>query len=151
MSSTYVEVSEVIMGRPEEIYAVLSDYQNGHPNVLPKKNFSDLQVEKGGNGAGTVVRVSTHAWGATQHLHLVVTEPEPGRVLVETDLNTGLFTTFTVIPTSETGQALVKIATQWPAKTGLAGFIESKLTPLVARGMYKKELRQLEAYVNRKN
>src|SRR5438045_3283999 len=70
---------------PEKLYAIIADYHEGHPRILPKQ-FSGLKVEKGGVGAGTVIRFQMRAFGATRNFRGEVTEPEPGRVLVETYL-----------------------------------------------------------------
>ena len=37
------------------VYALLADYRDGHPRILPPA-FSDLTVLRGGTGAGTVIR-----------------------------------------------------------------------------------------------
>ncbi len=37
---------------PDRVYAIIADYHNGHPHILPKQ-FRNLTVEKGGVGAGT--------------------------------------------------------------------------------------------------
>jgi hypothetical protein len=47
---------------------VLADYDTSHPAILPKRVFSDLVVEQGGVGAGTVVRVTMAAMGTKQEL-----------------------------------------------------------------------------------
>ena len=47
-----------VMNAPAaKVYEVLSDYQEGHPAILPRKYFIDLTVEEGGRGAGTVFLV----------------------------------------------------------------------------------------------
>jgi hypothetical protein len=53
-----VQSSAVIPARPEAIYAVLADYREAHPAILPKPYFTELKVEEGGQGAGTVIHVS---------------------------------------------------------------------------------------------
>ncbi len=47
----------VINARPETIYAVISDYYVGHTAILPEPYFTDMTVEKGRTGAGTVIRL----------------------------------------------------------------------------------------------
>ena len=64
-----------------------------------------------GVGAGTVIRVDMRVLGRPQTFRAVVTEPEPGRVLVETNDN-GYVTTFTVEPRAEGQHAYVTIATE---------------------------------------
>ncbi len=48
MTMLHAEYSEVIYARPEAIYAILSDYQQGHPAILPRQYFTELAVEQGG-------------------------------------------------------------------------------------------------------
>ena len=56
-------------------------------------------MEQGGIGAGTVIRFQMSALGQKRTLRAEITEPEPGRVLVETYLDSnGAVTTFTVDP-----------------------------------------------------
>jgi len=45
-------------------------------------------VEEGGIGAGTVIRFQMRILGRLRTFHAAITEPEPGGVLVETDLDT---------------------------------------------------------------
>lgn len=150
MSKLHVESSAVIDGSPAEIYAIFADYHNGHPHILPKQYFSPPEVEVGGYGAGTIFRVKTRALGVEQGYHMQVAEPEPGRVLTETDLSVDLVTTFTVDPVANSQQARVTIATDWTPKPGLAGLVEKLITPPVMRRMYRAELNQLASFVQSK-
>jgi hypothetical protein len=143
----HIEVSDIINASPEKIYGVLSDYRVGHPAILPKY-FTNLTVEQGGQGAGTVIRVEMNVMGAKKSYHMIVTEPQPGRVLMETDDIEGAVTTFTVEPVNAT-QSRVTIATDTPASPGLKGRIEKILNPVVARRIYREELAMLAAYVTR--
>jgi hypothetical protein len=151
MQQIHVEAEAEIAARPATVYAILADYQHGHPNILPKAHFPYMQVEQGGQGAGTKLHVNVRALGVEHEYHLVVSEPEPGRVLAETDVNTGLVTTFTVTPIKNGEHARVRIATDWAAKGGLAGLIERLITPPIMRRIYRKELQQLAAYVQSKD
>ena len=38
----HAEASMVIDARPEEIYAVVSDYRVGHPAILPRQYFTGV-------------------------------------------------------------------------------------------------------------
>lgn len=82
------------------------------------------EVEEGGMGAGTVIRVRSRAFGMERTYHIVVSEPEPGRVLVEMDKEAGLVTTFTVTPLEDGWRSRVVIASARAAKGGLAGAVE---------------------------
>lgn len=147
MTRIYIEASAIIDARPEEVYPILADYHEGHPAILPKPYFVDLIVEEGGQGAGTVIRVLMKVLGVERTYRMEVSEPEPGRVLVETDRDAGVTTTFTVEPLDDGKQARVTIATDMTASPGLMGLIEKWLNPPISRLIYKKELQQLADYV----
>ena len=150
MSQIHAEASSIIDGRPEEIYAILADYHKGHPAILPKPYFTELTVKEGGTGAGTVIRVGMKVMGVERTYEMEVSEPEPGRVLVETDKEAGVVTSFTVEPLNDGQQARVTIATDVEASPGFAGFIEKLISPSVSRRIYKKELQQLAEYIRSK-
>lgn len=147
MKMMQVEASSLIEARPEEVYAVLSDYRVGHPAILPKPYFGDLIVEQGGRGAGTVMRFSMKVWGREFQYHQKVSEPEPGRVLVETDLDKNLVTTFRFEPVNGGTQTNLTIRTEVEASPGLQGFMETLFQPSVMRRIYKQELQNIANYV----
>jgi hypothetical protein len=147
MSTFRIEVSEVLKGRPEAFYATLSDYRIGHPAILPKPAFKGLTVEKGGQGAGTEILVETQGFGRSNFMRMTVSEPEPGRVLREVDEENGIVTDFIVDPVNGGEQARVTIRTDFTEKPGILGFLEKWLNRPMIRYLYRKELRQLEAYV----
>lgn len=149
MSKIYAEASQIIDATPEAVYALLSDYKEGHPLILPPQHFGPLTVEKGGQGAGTVMNVEIRAFGNKTTYHLIVSEPEPGRVLVEKDIEQDVTTTFTVDPVNDGRQANVTIGTEFVTAKGLAGVMEKLMTPPVMRMIYKKELRQLNDVLTR--
>src|SRR5438046_2170473 len=111
MARIWVAASADIDAPAATIYDIISDYKNGHPLILPKEHFRDLVVEEGGKGEGTVIRFITRAGGQDRHMHARVSEPEPGKVLEEHDLDSDLVTTFTVTPLGE-NQTHVQIATE---------------------------------------
>ena len=71
-------------------------------------------------------------------------EPEPGRVLTESDLNSSLVTTWTVTP--EGAGSRVRIETTWQGASGIGGFFERLFAPRVLRRLYADELARLDAY-----
>lgn len=151
MNGPYAEESRVIDARPEVLYQIIADYRNGHPKILPKPFFTSLQVEKGGVGSGTVIRVETQVMGTRETLRMVVSEPEPGRVLKEEDPGAGVETTFTVAPVEDGSRTKVTIATRWRAKPGLLGLGERLMKPPVARRLYRQELLLLEEQARKAN
>ena len=68
----------------------------------------------------------------------VVTEPEPGRCLIETN-DTGHVTTFSVEPGAEGGGTRVTIATDL-VRHGAAARIERWLSARLLRPVYEREL-----------
>lgn len=147
MGQIHTEVSDIIPARPEVVYAVLADYRVGHPAILPKPYFTELQVEQGGQGAGTIVRTRMVVMGVERIFKLTVSEPEPGRVLKEVDEQAGVVTVFTVEPIHGGQHARVTIATDARASPGLMGVMEKLLNPPLTRRIYKQELQQLAEYV----
>ena len=147
MSEIHAEASDIIDARPEAIYAVLSDYRVGHPAILPKPYFTDLIVEQGGQGAGTLIEVRMNVMGARQVYHETVSEPEPGRVLVEADRAAGVTTTFTIEPLNGGARSRVTIATDVRASPGFKGMLEKLFNPPVTRRIFRQELRQLADYM----
>src|SRR5690349_13063520 len=119
----HVQASHIIDARPEQVYAVISDYEVGHPAILPKY-FTSLRVVKGGQGAGTELYVDLKVYGQEFHYHQIVTEPEPGRTLVETDVETGQFSRFTFEPLNGGQQTKVTIFSEFPASPGFKGLME---------------------------
>ncbi len=147
MATIHAHATHEIDARPAAIYAVLADYHVGHQAILPRPYFEEVKVEAGGRGAGTRLRVTMRVMGVESVFHEVVTEPQPGRVLAETDPDAGVTTTFTVDPLDGGKRARVTIATEARASPGLKGMVERLVNPGVLRGIYRKELRKLEEYV----
>lgn len=144
-NSFTITATATIPASAEQVYNLLSDYNNGHPKILPPQHFKDLVVEKGGKGAGTVIRFKTMALGVTNNMQMFVSEPEPGRVLVESDPASGIITTFTLKPL-QSNQAELEIATQMPVRAGFAGAIEKFMTKNMMKSIYRKELRMIADY-----
>ena len=144
----HAEAALVIDARPEELYAVVSDYRVGHPAILPKEYFTKgLTVEQGGSGAGTILHSSVSVMGREFPFRQMVTEPEPGRVIVETDLDTGQYSTFTFDALNGGKQTRVTISSEFPLSKGLMGVMERLTKASMARKMFARELQNLAAYV----
>ena len=140
-----VTASATIAAPPARVYRIIADYRNGHPRILPKQ-FTGLTVEAGGVGSGTVICVSMRVFGRRFQFRGFVTEPEPGRVLVERNVGrTESVTSFIVDGGSTQEQAEVTIATELAAKPGLLGAIERFLTTKTLRTIYRQELELLDA------
>ena len=138
-----ISASAIIPARRERVYSIIANYKDGHPRIIPKQ-FSGMMVEQGGVGAGTVIRFHMSVLGRKQMYRAAITEPEPGRVLVETDLDTnGAVTTFTVDPGTAPADSRVTISTLLPVRSGFLGAIERKLSTLLLRPIYMQELANL--------
>ncbi len=147
----HIEESQIIDSDPKELYSVIRDYQVGHQAILPKPYFSALTIEQGGQGAGTIISGSLTAFGTSYPLHQMVSEPEPGHVLMETDIENGQYTTFTFEPLNSGTQTRVTIASEFPVTLGLMGFIEKLTKPAFVRRLYRQELGNLAQSVSSKN
>ena len=138
-----VSASAIIPARRERVYSLISNYKDGHPRILPKQ-FSSLVVEQGGVGSGTIIRFQMSVFGQKQTYRAAITEPEPGHVLVETDLDAnGAITTFTISPGAAPADSHVTISTELAVRDGFLGKVEKTLITLLLRPMYVKELENL--------
>jgi hypothetical protein len=145
MRKTFSVQASAPVGAPAEVvYNIIADYRKGHPHILPRKYFEWLEVEQGGRGDGTVIRFQMRVFGQTRVLRAVVTEPDPGRVIVETDTGgIGPVTTFTVEP-NDAGSD-VTISTELTSAGGLLGIAERFVLRRILRRVYAAELKQLES------
>jgi hypothetical protein len=130
---------------PDVVYRYLSDMQNHHPHFLPPA-FSDFEVVAGGVGEGTVVTFQFAAGGRRRDFRQTLTEPEPGRRMVETDAKSSSVTTFMVDPVDAGKSSKVTISTRWNGARGINGFFERIFAPRVMRGIYIDQIRRLDEY-----
>jgi hypothetical protein len=142
MSRIRASATAVIEAPAATVYDIIADYREMHPAILPKEHFQDLRVEQGGRGAGTIISFTSIANGQKRPLRMAISEPEPGRRLVEKDTASSMTTTFTVTSLGE-GRSNVEIATELDPSPGLMGFIERLVVPGTLRRIYVKELAQL--------
>lgn len=142
MARILISVERGVEAPAETVYGYIADMRE-HPRFLPPA-FSDFRVESGGVGAGTLTRFKMSAGGRTREYQMKVAEPEPGRVLTESDTNSSAVTTFTVSP--QDGASLVQISTSWDGAPGIGGFFERMFAPRVMRAIYTDELNRLDAY-----
>ena len=146
MSQYEVTVSRIINAPATAVYAAFADYHHSHAAVLPKPYFTEMTVDKGGHGAGTEITVHMAVMGNKITYHLLVTEPEPGRVLQEEDKTVGIVTTFTVDPVNNGRAARVTLHTRARTAPGLKGFLEKLINPRVSRKIYNEELDLVEKH-----
>lgn len=137
-----IAAEQEIAAPADRVYRILADYDTHHPRILPPA-FTSLVVEEGGVGAGTVIRFSIKAGGRTTDYHQQILEPEPGRVLIEDDLDSDLATTFTVTPTANGCQ--VRMESSWTPH-GVQGLVERLFASRLMLPVYREELRLLDQY-----
>lgn len=142
MATITVE-QEGSVGAPADVtYRLIADDEH-HQRFLPD-GFSDFEVLEGGVGAGTRHRFKLTAGKRVREYVMRVDEPEPGRVITETDENSSLVTSFVVTPDGEHCRVLIR--TQWEGAGGVGGFFERTFAPKVMRRMYADELERLDRY-----
>lgn len=144
-----VFVTRRVKAPAERVYAVFADYREAHPKILPPSFFAGLTVEEGGHGAGTIVVVTGRFAGRTRAMRGVVTEPEPGRRLVESYPEERTVTTFVVDGESGGEACRVTISTVLPTRRGPGGWIERRIVRRLLNRVYAEELELLAAYVAR--
>ena len=127
----------------ETVYRYIADMHGHHPRFLPPA-FSDFRVESGGVGAGTITRFKVTAGGRSRVYRMSVAEPDPGRILTESDTSSSLVTTTTVSP--QGASSLVQISTAWDGARGIGGMFERMFAPRVMRAIYADELKRLDTY-----
>ena len=136
----HVYASAVLPASADRVYSIIADYRNGHPRILPSE-FTGLTVERGGVGEGTIIAFTMRIFGRSQSYRAAITEPQPGRILAETDLDFNqAVTTFTVEPADQQGSSVVSISTNIPVRGGLLGVIERRITTRVLQRIYRREL-----------
>lgn len=143
MASIHVSAERTVDAPASAVYGYISDQREHHPHFLPPA-FSDFTVESGGVGAGTITRFKLNAGGRSRDYRMQVAEPEPGRVLTESDTESSLVTTWTVDPDGD--RSRVRISTVWEGASGIGGFFERTFAPRMMRRLYEDELKRLNDY-----
>ncbi len=140
----------IVGATADDVYNVLADYRKGHPAILPPENFGPVVVESGGFGAGTVIRFSTKVLGSERFFRSTISEPVPGRVLVESDTQSPTRTTFTIAPLDDGRHTRVTFTTQMQTSPGVQGLVERLIAPPALRRVYAKELKRLDEYLQKR-
>ena len=144
MPAIRVSVSGTVGASAATTYEIIADYRNGHPRILPPEYFGRLDVLAGGQGAGTRIRFEMKAFGKLNVGTADITEPVPGRELVET-LTDGIVTTF-LVESVGPSECRVTITTAY-SRPGLRGWLESLVVPGHLRKVYRAELARLAQVV----
>jgi hypothetical protein len=132
--------------QPQVAYHCLADYREHHrPEGFLPPAFSAFEVQRGGLGAGTEASWTVDLGsGRTRRMSAVITEPEPGRRLVET--GDGVVTTFTVAPSD--GGCVVRFDTVFD-EPGLSGVLLRLFIGRMLGPLYADELARLDAYAHK--
>ena len=96
-------------------------------------------------GAGTVIRFQMCVFGKTQNFSASIAEPQPGCVLMETGLNSGVVKTFMIDLVTNGQHAQATIATTLQARNTISGRLERFFTSIFLRRIYAAELKLLAA------
>jgi hypothetical protein len=138
-STVTVEARAKVRAPAELVYNLIADYRIGHPRIVPSKYFQNLVVESGGTGAGTVITFEMKMLGKLRKSRARITEPEPGRVLVEEIDDEGIVTTYRVDPVGGF-RTEVTISTVLPTHRGPLGALEGLLIRALLTPVYRDEL-----------
>lgn len=144
-----VAATRTIPAAAEAVYAVFADYREAHPKILPPSFFVGLTVQEGGYGAGTVLLVEGRFAGRTRVIRGVVTEPRPGRLLVESYPAERMVTSFRVEPEPGGAASAVTISTVLPRRWGPVGWLEERIVRRLLRRVFAEELELVAAYLAR--
>jgi hypothetical protein len=141
MKTTF-SAERLMAAPPDVIYHCIADYRSHHrPDGFLPPAFTDFEIERGGVGAGTELRWVVDAGGRRRTVHATISEPVPGRTLVES--GSGIETIFTVEPAAAGARVRFDTTIDDP---GLAGVLSRLFAARILAPIYDDELRRLEAY-----
>jgi hypothetical protein len=86
-------------------------------------------------------------WAAASGCTCGSPSPDPGRILTETNLDTGVVTEFTVAPRDGRSRTLAGMSSEWETQGGLRGLADRLVTPRLMGRMFAKQLHQLDQYL----
>jgi hypothetical protein len=138
-STVTVEARAKVRAPADRVYGLIADYRLGHPRIVPPKYFQNIVVEHGGTGAGTVISFEMKMLGRVRKSRARITEPEPGRVLVEKVDDQAIVTTYRVEPLGAF-RTEVTISTVLPTHRGPVGALEGLLVRALLAPVYRDEL-----------
>jgi hypothetical protein len=142
MGEIAVVVEQTYDAAPGKVFTALADYVNVRPNILAPE-FTDYQVLERGVGAGTRIGYNLHATKKrVRAVEAAVTEPTPGRQLLETDSRSSLLVLWDVVA-ADGGGSRVTVRVNWQGAGGVGGFFERRFAPAGIRRIYTTELGRL--------
>lgn len=134
-----------VHARADLVYRLIADYTTHHPAFLPAA-FSNLIVEQGGVGEGTVISFDLKLGGRSRRMRARISEPRAG-VIEETDLEFGAVTAFEVIQDADASRVVIR--TEFASAPGIRGWFERRFAPGMLHKLYEQELDNLGAYARR--
>jgi hypothetical protein len=139
---TRFAVERQIDAPADVLYHLLTDYREHHrPGGFLPPEFSDQVIARGGVGAGTELHYVITVGGRPRTIEAVVSEPVPGRRILESAQS--VETTMTVEPLP--AGARVRFETELD-EPGLSGLISRVFAERLLAPVYRDELDRLEAY-----
>ena len=137
-----LSAERVMNATADVVYHLVADYGNHHrPEGFLPPAFSDFEITRGGVGAGTELSWVVETAGQRRRMTARVSEPQPGRTLVET--GPGIETTFTVEP--QAAGTRVRFDTTIEAG-GVEGLLSRLFAGRLLGRIYADELRRLEEH-----
>ncbi|MGV5046108.1 MULTISPECIES: SRPBCC family protein [Rhodococcus] len=144
MAQVSASSSIQLAAAPEVVLTALADYETVRPRILTE-HYRDYRVISGGRGDGTVVHWILQATEKRQRdVHATVSVK--GSTVTETDANSTLVTTYSVVPNG-TGSTVV-VLTQWKGAGGVKGFFEKTFAPLGLKKIQQQVLENLKKEVD---
>jgi uncharacterized membrane protein YeaQ/YmgE (transglycosylase-associated protein family) len=147
MAQVVVQTERLVAANPQRVHAFLADYQNNRPRILSPEYFRDYRVERGGDGAGTVISYRLRAGGRERPYRMRVEEPNESGLLIERDIDSSLVTTWALTPAEGGERTLVSLMSRWEGAGGIGGFFERTFAPRALRRIYDEVLEKLSATV----
>ena len=129
---------------PDKVLAALADYETVRPRIL-SDHYRDYRVISGGRGEGTVVHWILQATEKRQR-DVQATVSVSGSTITETDTNSSLVTTWSVVPHG-TGSTVV-VLTGGNGAGGIGGFFEKTFAPIGLRKIQQQVLQNLKNEVD---
>jgi hypothetical protein len=143
MGKVTASAVQTITASADRVIAALGDY-NGTRAAMLTEHFSEYEVRDGGKGAGTVVHWKLAATSKRVRDCLITVTAPSANTLVETDANSSMVTTWTVLPAGD-GKSSVTVETTWNGASGIGGFFERTFAPGGLKKIYDAQLAKLEA------
>jgi Polyketide cyclase / dehydrase and lipid transport len=136
-----ISVDRVLDAPHDLVYHCIADYRQHHrPGGFLPPAFSDLEITRGGVGAGTELHWVVDLGGRRRTVAATISEPDPGRRLVEDGID--VVTTFTVAPDPDGTYVRFDTTIDDP---GLQGVLTRMFAGRLLRPIYDDELSRLEA------